>query len=139
MESLEALRPGGVAALLTSRYTMDKQGEATRRWVAQRAELIGAVRLPVETFRAQAGTDVVSDVLIFQKRDKPVESVEDCEWVRTVALTAPDGSIVPVNSHFADGSHVIGQLGLALGRYGYTVEVNSGLGGRRSPTGWRTT
>lgn len=128
MESLEALRPGGVAALLTSRYTMDKQGEATRRWVAQRAELIGAVRLPAETFRAQAGTDVVSDVLIFQKRDKPVESVEDCEWVRTVALTAPDGSIVPVNSHFADGSHVIGQLGLALGRYGYTVEVNSGLG-----------
>ena len=127
MESVEALRPGGVAALLTSRYTMDKQSDATRRWIASRAELIGAARLPVETFRAQAGTDVVSDVLLLKKRSEPIASPEGCEWVRTTALPAPDGSTVPVNALFADGSHVVGELSLALGRHGYGVEVRSGL------------
>lgn len=127
MESVEALRPGGVAALLTSRYTMDKQSDATRRWIASRAELIGAARLPVETFRAQAGADVVSDVLLLRKRSEPMASPEGCEWVRTTALPAPDGSTVPVNALFADGSHVVGELSLALGRHGYEVEVRSGL------------
>lgn len=127
MESIDALRPGGVAALLTSRFTMDKQSETTRRWIAQRAELIGAVRLPAETFRSQAGTDVVSDVLLFRKRDKPTASIDDCPWVRTTGLPAPDGSTVTVNSIFSDGSHVIGNQRIALGRFGYAIDVASGM------------
>lgn len=127
MESVDAMRPGGVAALLTSRFTMDKQDASTRRWIAQRAELIGAARLPSGTFRAQAGTDVISDVLILRKRDVPVESVEDLDWVRASTLMAPDGSRVSMNSFFADGSHVVGRLGLTLGRYGYTIDVTSDL------------
>ena len=127
MESIDALRPGGVAALLTSRFTMDKQSETTRRWIAQRAELIGAVRLPAETFRSQAGTDVVSDVLLFRKRDKPTASIDDCPWVRTTGLPAPDGSTVTVATIFSDGSHVIGSQRIALGRLGYAIDVASGM------------
>ena len=124
---VDALRPGGIAALITSRYTMDKRGEATRRWLAQRAELLGAVRLPAETFGLQAGTDAVTDLLLLRKREELVEDPDE-PWVAASGMAAPDGSTVPVNRYFLDHhEHVIGELSLGLGRFGYAIDVRSGL------------
>ena len=78
-KTLDQVRPGGVIAFVTSRYTMDKQSPEVRRYIAQRAELLGAIRLPNNAFRANAGTDVVSDILFLQKRDRPIEIEPD--WV----------------------------------------------------------
>ena len=78
-KTLDQVRPGGVIAFVTSRYTMDKQSPEVRRYIAQRAELLGAIRLPNNAFRASAGTDVVSDILFLQKRDRPIEIEPD--WV----------------------------------------------------------
>ena len=78
-KTLDQVRPGGVIAFVTSRYTMDKQSPEVRRYIAQRAELLGAIRLPNNAFKANAGTDVVSDILFLQKRDRPIEIEPD--WV----------------------------------------------------------
>ena len=78
-KTLDQVRPGGVIAFVTSRYTMDKQSPEVRRYIAQRAELLGAIRLPNNAFHANAGTDVVSDILFLQKRDRPIEIEPD--WV----------------------------------------------------------
>ena len=78
-KTLDQVRPGGVIAFVTSRYTMDKQSPEVRRYIAQRAELLGAIRLPNNALRANAGTDVVSDILFLQKRDRPIEIEPD--WV----------------------------------------------------------
>ena len=78
-KTLDQVRPGGVIAFVTSRYMMDKQSPEVRRYIAQRAELLGAIRLPNNAFRANAGTDVVSDILFLQKRDRPIEIEPD--WV----------------------------------------------------------
>ena len=78
-KTLDQVRPGGVIAFVTSRYTMDKQSPEVRRYIAQRAEMLGAIRLPNNAFRANAGTDVVSDILFLQKRDRPIEIEPD--WV----------------------------------------------------------
>ena len=78
-KTLDQVRPGGVIAFVTSRYTMDKQSPEVRRYIAQRADLLGAIRLPNNAFRANAGTDVVSDILFLQKRDRPIEIEPD--WV----------------------------------------------------------
>ena len=78
-KTLDQVRPGGVIAFVTSRYTMDKQSPEVRKYIAQRAELLGAIRLPNNAFRANAGTDVVSDILFLQKRDRPIEIEPD--WV----------------------------------------------------------
>ena len=72
-KSLDKLRPGGVLALVTSKGTMDKENSAVRKYIAQRAELLGAIRLPNNTFKGNAGTEVVSDILILQKRDRIVD------------------------------------------------------------------
>ncbi|MDD3822208.1 MAG: SNF2-related protein [Sphaerochaetaceae bacterium] len=71
-KSIDQVRPGGVVVFVTSRYTMDKQSPEVRRYIAQRAELLGAIRLPNNAFRANAGTDVVSDIIFLQKRDRPI-------------------------------------------------------------------
>ena len=76
---LDQLRPGGIAAFVTSRYTMDAKNPAARKYLAQRAELLGAIRLPNNTFKTNAGTEVVSDVLFLQKRDRPIDDEPD--WV----------------------------------------------------------
>ncbi len=78
-KALDQIRPGGVIAFVTSRYTMDAKSPAVRRYLAERAELLGAIRLPNNAFKANAGTDVVSDILFFQKKEQP--SVENPEWV----------------------------------------------------------
>lgn len=78
-KALDQIRPGGVIAFVTSRYTMDSKSSEVRRYLAERAELLGAVRLPNNAFKANAGTDVVSDILFFQKKEQP--SIENPEWV----------------------------------------------------------
>ena len=78
-KTLDQVRPGGVVAFVTSRYTMDKQSPEVRKYIAERAELLGAIRLPNNAFRANAGTDVVSDIIFLQKRDHPI-SIEP-DWV----------------------------------------------------------
>ncbi len=75
------MRPGGVVAFVTSRYTMDAKDSAARKYIAQRADFLGAIRLPNNAFHANAGTDVVSDIIFLQKRDRPIEIEPD--WVHT--------------------------------------------------------
>lgn len=78
-KALDQVRPGGVVAFVTSRYTMDSKNSDARRYMAQRAELLGAIRLPNDAFKKNAGTEVVSDILFLQKRDHPIDIVP--EWV----------------------------------------------------------
>ena len=78
-KALDQVRPGGVVAFVTSRYTLDKQSPEVRRYLAERADLLGAIRLPNNAFKANAGTEVVSDILFLQKRDRPI--VTEPEWV----------------------------------------------------------
>ncbi|MBR4657278.1 MAG: hypothetical protein IKO68_12125 [Oscillospiraceae bacterium] len=86
-KALDQVRPGGVVAFVTSRYTMDAKDSTVRRYLAQRADFLGAIRLPNNAFRANAGTDVVSDIIFLQKRDHP--SLEEPEWLFT-AKNIPD-------------------------------------------------
>ena len=100
-KSLDLVRPGGILAFVTSRYTMDSQSTDVRSYLAERADLLGAVRLPRNAFRANAGTDVVSDIIFLQKRDTPV--LEMPTWVQTAENT--DGFLV--NSYFMDNPHMV--------------------------------
>lgn len=95
-KTLDQVRAGGVIAFVTSRYTMDKQSPEVRKYIAQRAELLGAIRLPNNTFKANAGTEVVSDIIFLQKRDRPIEIEPD--WVHLGQ--AENGRAI--NSYFAD-------------------------------------
>ncbi|QNK40241.1 DEAD/DEAH box helicase family protein [Caproicibacter fermentans] len=100
-KTLDQVRPGGVIAFVTSRYTMDKQSPEVRRYIAQRAELLGAIRLPSNAFKANAGTEVTTDILFLQKRDRPI--VIEPDWVHLGQTE--DG--IPVNSYFADHSEMV--------------------------------
>ena len=100
-KTLDQVRPGGVIAFVTSRYTMDKQSPEVRRYIAQRAELLGAIRLPNNAFRANAGTDVVSDILFLQKRDQPIDIEPD--WVH---LDRNEDGFA-INSYFVDHPEMI--------------------------------
>ena len=100
-KTLDQVRPGGVIAFVTSRYTMDKQSPEVRRYIAQRAELLGAIRLPNNAFRANAGTDVVSDILFLQKRDRPIEIEPD--WV----LLGQNEDGFAINRYFVDHPEMI--------------------------------
>ena len=93
-KTLDQVRPGGVIAFVTSRYTMDKQFPEVRKYIAQRAELLGAVRLPSNAFKANAGTEVTTDILFLQKRDRPI--VIEPDWVHL----GQTGDGIPVNSYF---------------------------------------
>ena len=95
-KALEQVRPGGVIAFITSKGTMDKASPDVRRYIAQRAELLGAIRLPNNAFKANAGTEVTSDILFLQKREHPIDIESD--WIH-LGQTA-DG--IPVNSYFVD-------------------------------------
>ena len=88
-KALDQVRPGGVVAFVTSRYTMDAKDSTVRRYLAQRAELLGAIRLPNDAFKANAGTDVVSDIIFLQKRERP--SLEQADWLFT-AKNIPDNA-----------------------------------------------
>ena len=95
-KTLEQVRPGGVIAFITSKGTMDKASPEVRRYIAQRAELLGAIRLPNNAFKANAGTEVTSDILFLQKREHPIDIEPD--WIH-LGRTA-DG--IPINSYFVD-------------------------------------
>jgi type I restriction-modification system DNA methylase subunit len=100
-KALDQVRPGGVVAFVTSRYTMDAKDSSARKYIAQRADFLGAVRLPNNAFRANAGTDVVSDIIFLQKRDRPIEIDED--WIH-LGQNKDDFSI---NSYFTEHPEMI--------------------------------
>ena len=118
-KTLDQVRPGGVIAFVTSRYTMDKQSPEVRKYIAQRAELLGAIRLPNNAFKANAGTEVVSDIIFLQKRDRPIDIEPD--WVHLGENE--DG--FPINRYFLDNPDMV--LGTPTsestqyGRQDYTV------------------
>ena len=100
-KALDQVRPGGVVAFVTSRYTMDAKDSTVRRYLAQRAELLGAIRLPNNAFKANAGTEVVSDILFLQKRDRPLDIAPD--WTQTGQTE--DGFII--NQYFIDHTEMV--------------------------------
>ena len=124
-KTLDQVRPGGVIAFVTSRYTMDKQSPEVRRYIAQRAELLGAIRLPNNAFKANAGTDVVSDIIFLQKRDCPIEIEPD--WVHLGRNE--DG--FAINSYFVEHPEMIlgrqSSESTQYGRQDFTVEPIEGL------------
>lgn len=112
-KSLDKLRPGGIMCLVTSQGTMDKENTAVRKYIAQRADLLGAVRLPNNTFKGNAGTEVTSDILILQKRDRMVD-VEP-EWVQLDT----DENGIRMNKYFVDNPDmVLGEMVMKSGRFG---------------------
>ena len=119
-KTLDQVRPGGVIAFVTSRYTMDKQSPEVRKYIAQRAELLGAIRLPNNAFKANAGTEVVSDILFLQKRDRPIDIEPD--WVHL----GKNENGFAINQYFIDHPEMV--LGrqtsesTQYGRQDFTVE-----------------
>ena len=112
-KSLDKLRPGGVMALVTSKGTMDKENSNVRKYIAQRAELLGAIRLPSDTFKGNAGTEVVSDILFLQKRDRLIDIEPD--WVHLDA----DENGIRMNSYFVQHPEMIlGEMKMVSGRFG---------------------
>ena len=112
-KSLDKLRPGGVMTLVTSKGTMDKENPAVRKYIAQRAELLGAIRLPNNTFKGNAGTEVVSDILILQKRDRIIDIEPD--WVHLNT----DENGIRMNSYFVEHPDmVLGDMKMVSGRFG---------------------
>ena len=117
-KTLEQVRPGGVIAFITSKGTMDKASPDVRRYIAQRAELLGAIRLPNNAFKANAGTEVTSDILFLQKRERPIDIEPD--WIH-LGQTA-DG--IPVNSYFVDHPDmVLGRMQWDKSMYGNEKET----------------
>ena len=115
-KSLDKLRPGGVMALVTSKGTMDKTNSTVRKYIAQRAELLGAIRLPNDTFKGNAGTEVVSDILFLQKRDRLIDIEPD--WVQ---LGTNENGIT-MNSYFVEHPEMIlGEMKTVSGRFGEEV------------------
>ena len=112
-KALDQVRPGGIVAFVTSRYTMDSKNPDARKYLAQRAELLGAIRLPNNAFRANAGTDVVSDIIFLQKRDHPIDIEPD--WVH-LGLTSEG---ITLNSYFVDHPEmVLGEITTESTQYG---------------------
>ena len=106
-KALEQVRPGGVVAFVTSRYTMDAKDSAARKYIAQRADLLGAIRLPNNAFKANAGTEVVSDIIFLQKRDRPIEIEPD--WVHTGIWRNPGANAdgFAINRYFIDHPEMV--------------------------------
>lgn len=117
-KSIDKVRPGGVLAVVTSRGTMDKENPEMRKYIAQRAELLGAIRLPNDAFKKNAGTEVTSDILFFQKRERPIEiKPDEVEWLSKG--TTEDG--FSVNSYFVQHPEmVLGTIAEANQMYGPT-------------------
>ena len=117
-KALDQVRPGGIVAFVTSKGTMDKQSPEVRKYIAQRAELLGAIRLPNNAFRVNAGTEVTSDIIFLQKRDRAIDIEPD--WVHLGRTE--DG--IPVNSYFADHPEmVLGTMAWSDSMYGNRQET----------------
>ena len=106
-KALDQVRPGGVVAFVTSRYTMDAKDSAARKYIAQRADFLGAIRLPNNAFKANAGTEVVSDIIFLQKRDRPIEIEPD--WVHTGIWRNPGANAdgFAINQYFIDHPEMV--------------------------------
>lgn len=117
-KSIDKVRPGGVLAVVTSKGTMDKENSEMRKYIAQRAELLGAIRLPNDAFKKNAGTEVTSDILFFQKRERPIEiKPEEVEWLSKG--TTENG--FSVNNYFVNHPEmVLGTIAEANQKYGPT-------------------
>lgn len=112
-KSIDKVRPGGVIALITSKGTMDKKNSKVRKYIAQRAELLGAIRLPNDVFKGNAGTEVVSDILFLQKRDRIIDIEPDWVFVNT----NDDG--ISMNEYFIQNPEMIlGEMKMVSGRFG---------------------
>ena len=119
-KALDQVRPGGVIAVVTSSYTMDKRTASARKYIAQRAELLGAIRLPNNAFKAAAGTEVVSDILFLQKRERMVDI--EPEWVHL----ATNENGIQMNSYFIDHPDmVLGEMKMVSGPFGPTPTCES--------------
>ena len=117
-KAIDQIRPGGVVAFVTSRYTMDSKDSTARKHMAECADLLGAIRLPNNAFRANAGTDVVSDIIFLQKRDRPIDHEPD--WVQLGKTE--DG--FAINQYFVDHPEmVLGNLELESTQYGHDLTV----------------
>ena len=117
-KSIDQVRPGGIVAFVTSRYTMDSKDSTARKHMAERADLLGAIRLPNNAFKANAGTDVVSDIIFLQKRDRPIDHEPD--WVQLGKTE--DG--FAINQYFVDHPEmVLGQLTMESTQYGHDLTV----------------
>ena len=117
-KTIDQVRPGGIVAFVTSRYTMDSKDSTARKHMAERADLLGAIRLPNNAFRANAGTEVVSDIIFLQKRDRPIDHEPD--WVQLGKTE--DG--FAINQYFVDHPEmVLGQLTLESTQYGHDLTV----------------
>ena len=117
-KALDQVRPGGVIAFITSKGTMDKQSDEVRKYIAQRAELLGAIRLPNNAFKANAGTEVTSDIIFLQKREQPLDI--EPEWVHL----GQTEDRIPVNSYFADHPEmVLGKMAWDDSMYGNQKET----------------
>ena len=117
-KAIDQVRPGGIVAFVTSRYTMDSKDSTARKHMAERADLLGAIRLPNNAFKANAGTDVVSDIIFLQKRDRPIDHEPD--WVQLGKTE--DG--FAINQYFVDHPEmVLGQLTLESTQYGHDLTV----------------
>lgn len=125
--SVDALRPGGVAMLLTSRYTLDKRSETMRADLARKAELVGVVRLPSSTFARQAGTEAVTDVLVLRKRERTLDRTPDEAWIHSAPIAVPgyQDVTVNVNQAVADDmpAHAVGDIRPVIGRFGGDFDV----------------
>ena len=112
-KTLDKVCPGGIVALITSKGTMDKENASVRQYLAERAELLGAIRLPNTTFKYAAGTEVTSDILFLRKRTEPM--TEQPEWVQL----KPDANGIRINAYFADHPEMIlGEMQMTSGRFG---------------------
>ena len=117
-KTIDQIRPGGVIAFVTSRFTMDSKDSTARKYMAERADLLGAIRLPNNAFKANAGTEVVSDIIFLQKRDRPAD-IEPA-WVQLGKTE--DG--FAINQYFVDHPEmVLGNLELESTQYGYDLTV----------------
>ena len=117
-KAIDQVRPGGVVAFVTSRYTMDSKDSTARKHMAERADLLGAIRLPNNAFKANAGTEVVSDIIFLQKRDRPIDHEPD--WVQLGKTE--DG--FAINQYFVDHPEmVLGQMTLESTQYGHDLTV----------------
>ena len=118
VKAIDQIRPGGIVAFVTSRYTMDSKDSTARKQMAERADLLGAIRLPNNAFKANAGTEVVSDIIFLQKRDRPIDHEPD--WVQLGKTE--DG--FAINQYFVDHPEmVLGQLTLESTQYGHDLTV----------------
>ncbi len=120
VKALDEVRPGGLVCFLTSRYTMDSKNSKVRKYLAERADLVTAIRFPEDAFHDTANTEVISDLLVFKKKDRPMVLNSFPDWV-DLGLTADE---IPINTYFLDNpDHVFGTLSVKSGAFGKELSV----------------